>query len=129
MGSVQERANRSVAGSASRSLRCSWSCGSSFRWLSRTLATLSASLLASLIALPLAGCSTPQERAAHRQAEVEQMMAEYGPACSRLGYTPNTDPWRACVLQLNARDDLQRYQMSPGYYGGWHPGYWNGAGW
>lgn len=85
--------------------------------------------LAVLGMLLLAGCSTPQERAARRQAEVEQMMVEYGPACGRLGYTPNTDPWRACVLQLNARNDLQRYQTSPGYYGGWGPGYWNGAGW
>jgi hypothetical protein len=89
--------------------------------------------LAVLGMLLLAGCSTPQERAARRQAEVEveveQMMVEYGPACGRLGYAPNTDPWRACILQLNARDDLQRYQMSPGYYGGWGPGYWNGGGW
>jgi hypothetical protein len=105
MGSVQQRANRSGIGVAT------------------------SSFLASLCILLMAGCSTPQDRAARRQAEVEQMMVEYGPACTRLGYTANTDGWRACVLQLNARGDLQRYQSSPGYYGGWGPGYWNGGGW
>jgi hypothetical protein len=105
MGSVQQRANRSGIGVAT------------------------SSFLASLCIVLIAGCSTPQERAARRQAEVEQMMVEYGPACMRLGYTANTDAWRACVLQLNARGDLQRYQSSPGYYGGWGPGYWNGGGW
>jgi hypothetical protein len=117
MGSVQQRANRSGIGVATSGFLASLS------------ASLSAWLLASLCTLLMAGCSTPQERAARRQAEVEQMMVEYGPACTRLGYTANTDAWRACVLQLNARGDLQRYQSSPGYYGGWGPGYWNGGGW
>jgi hypothetical protein len=82
-----------------------------------------------LVACMLAACSTPQERAARKQAEVEQMMATYGPACQRLGYTPDSDPWRSCVLQLNAQDDL-RYRTSPGYYcNGWGPGYWRGGCW
>jgi len=76
----------------------------------------------------LGGCSTPQQRAARAQADVEQMMAEYGPACARLGYTVQSDPWRRCVLDLGFRDEMQRY----GPYGpgdGWGPGgYWRG-GW
>lgn len=112
MGSVQQSANRIVSVA-----------------LLSLPGFMLAALLSALLAALLAGCSTPQERAVRKQAEVEQMMVEYGPACTRLGYTPATDAWRACVLQLNARDDLQRYQTSPGYYGGWGPGYWNGGGW
>lgn len=50
-------------------------------------------------ALCLLGCATPQDRALAQQAEVERMMAEFGPACERFGYTPNTDPWRDCIVQ------------------------------
>ena len=81
--------------------------------------------------LLLAACATPQEQAARAQAQVEQMMAVYGPACSRLGYARGSDAWRGCVLQLSMKDDLQRYGFDgPGPYGpywgpgGWGPGYW-----
>ena len=109
MGSVQQRANRPFAA-----------------------ATLARLLRTSLLVAPclLGACSTPQERAARKQAEVEQMMVVYGPACQRLGYTPNTDAWRSCVLQLNAQDDLLRYQTSPGYYcDGWGAGYRRAGCW
>lgn len=79
--------------------------------------------------LLLSGCSTPQERAVHKQAEVEQMMVVYGPACSRLGYTANSDPWRHCIIQLSTRDDLQRYGAYPGYYSVWGPEPWHGGWW
>lgn len=114
MGSVQERASLGAVGAGSSNTPTS---------------VLRLIPLFVFLALSVSACSTPQERAARRQAEVEQMMVEYGPACVRLGYTANTDAWRACVLQLNARDDLRRYQTSPGYYEGWGPGYWNGGGW
>ena len=106
MGSVQERANRILA--AGR-------------------APIALAALATLATL--AACTTPQERAVQKQAEVEQMMVIYGPACQRLGYQPQTDAWRSCVLQLNVQDDLQRYQMSSGYCGGWGPGYWRSGCW
>jgi hypothetical protein len=110
MGSVQKRANRILI------------AGTLLRTLSRTVP------LAALAAL--AACTTPQERAARKQAEVEQMMVVYGPACQRLGYTPDSDSWRNCVLQLNAQDDLLRYQMSPSYScNGWGPGYWHRGCW
>jgi hypothetical protein len=78
-----------------------------------------------LLAVATAACSTPQERAAQKQAEMASMMATYGPACSRLGYAVDSDPWRSCILSLSAKDDLQRYGSGPGYY----PGYWRGGYW
>jgi hypothetical protein len=69
----------------------------------------------------LAGCVTPQQRAAQMQAEVERMMAIYGPACARLGYAAGSDTWRNCVLSLDRKDDLQRLELSGAY--GWGPGY------
>jgi hypothetical protein len=81
-----------------------------------------------LLAVLLAGCATPQERAAQKQAEVEQMMQVYGPACSRLGYNAGSDQWRACVLNLNAQDEMQRYGPSS-YYPGYYPGRWRGGWW
>jgi hypothetical protein len=78
-----------------------------------------------LLAVAAAACTTPQERAAQKQAEMANMMAVYGPACSRLGYAVDSDPWRSCILSLSAQDDLQRYGSGPGYY----PGYWRGGYW
>ena len=75
----------------------------------------------------LSGCSTPQERAAAAQADVETMMQIYGPACTRLGYAANTDQWRNCVLHLSAADDIQRYGYPPYYAGG--PRYWGRGRW
>lgn len=66
----------------------------------------------SAIAL-LAACSTPAERSAQMQREVDQMIQLYGPACDKLGYKQNTDPWRDCVLQLNTKDGLDRYYTRP----------------
>ena len=66
-------------------------------------------LIAGLAALALAGCATPEQRAAEMQAEMNQMMFIYGPACAKLGYTANSDQWRNCVLQLSAKEDAERY--------------------
>ena len=62
--------------------------------------------------LGLAGCATPAERAAQWQAEVDTMIAVYGPACEKLGYKPDEDRWRDCVMRLSARDE-RRYSRSP----------------
>ena len=83
-----------------------------------------------LVAIPLValtGCTTPQQRAAQAQAEVEQMMVTYGPACSRLGYANESDQWRTCILNLNARDEMQRYDSS--YYAGYGSGFGRWGGW
>lgn len=79
-------------------------------------------------ALALAGCATPQERAARLQADMERDMMLYGPACQRLGYEARSDPWRACVLQLGTKEEL-RYNYPPAFYGGYYgPGHWRGGG-
>ena len=59
--------------------------------------------------LTLAACTTPQQKAAQMQAEMERDMVVYGPACGKLGYSANSDQWRQCVLQLSAKEDMQRY--------------------
>lgn len=60
-------------------------------------------ILLSLVAL-LAGCATPEQRAAQVEREVNDMIRVYGPACERLGYKTDSDPWRDCILRLNAAD-------------------------
>lgn len=75
-------------------------------------------------ALTLAACATPEERAAQARAEMEGMMAVYGPACERLGYRAEEDRWRDCVLRMAARDDARaRYPMSTTCFG--HRGFYN----
>ena len=91
----------------------------------RRIPSLAAAGALLLLALSTAGCATPQERAAQKQAEMANMMAIYGPACSRLGYAVDSDPWRSCILSLSTKDDMQRYGPGPGYY----PGYWRGGYW
>lgn len=81
-----------------------------------------------LAAMMLAACSTPQERAAYNAQQADQMMVEYGPACQRLGYTVNTDQWRACVLHMNSQAEMRTYLSYPYYYG-YGPGYWHGPYW
>lgn len=83
-------------------------------------------ILVPFVAL-LAACATPQERAARLQAEMEQMMVVYGPACNKLGYSGNSDQWRDCVLRLAAREDAERYGRSS-YYLGYGRGHWGMAG-
>ena len=81
-------------------------------------------------ALLAAGCATPEQRAASMQAEMDRMMRVYGPACARLGFSANSDQWRGCVLQLSAKDDMERYGHHPYYYGGFGRRHWSlGAGW
>jgi hypothetical protein len=61
----------------------------------------------------LAGCATPEQRAEQVAKEVDNMIATYGPACERLGYSRNDDNWRNCVLRLAARDDRRYYASQP----------------
>lgn len=78
------------------------------------------------MALGLAGCSTPMQRAERMQAEMAEAMAIYGPACTRLGYAMDTDQWRDCVLQLSTREEMER--SGPSYYGAWGPRPWRFGG-
>jgi hypothetical protein len=86
--------------------------------------------LVSVLALP--GCATPEQRAAQARAEIEQMMVVYGPACTRLGYAPQSDPWRSCILHLSAKEDAERYGPYPSYphyYADYGLGRWPGGWW
>jgi len=79
-------------------------------------------------ALLLSACATPQERAARKQAEMAEMIAIYGPACDRLGFAQQTDPWRSCIISLSTKDDVQRYGNNA-YGGPWSGRYWGGGYW
>jgi len=70
----------------------------------------------------LLGCATPQEKAMQQQAQMERMMAEYGPACTQLGYAMNSDPWRHCVVQLAEKDGVGRSGVSTSLFGSWGSG-------
>lgn len=63
----------------------------------------------------LAACASPAEQAAQMQRQMDHMIMVYGPACEKLGYAAKTDPWRNCILQLSAKDDLERYRLSAEY--------------
>lgn len=60
----------------------------------------------------LTACVSPAERAARMQAEVEEMIQIYGPACEKLGYKRDDNPWRDCVIRLAAKEE-RRYSTRP----------------
>ena len=66
-----------------------------------------------LLAIIVFGCATPAERAARVQTEVDEMIKVYGPACEKLGFSPDSDKWRDCILRLSARDDYRYYRSPP----------------
>jgi len=81
----------------------------------------------------LSGCISPQERAANEQANMNRMIASYGPACYQLGYPANSDQWRNCVVQLAERNGASRSGVSTSFFGsfgswGRHSGSSVGAG-
>jgi uncharacterized membrane protein YgcG len=77
------------------------------------------SILTAATVVCLLGCSTPQERAAAQQAEMDRMIGEFGPACYQLGYPAQSDQWRNCVVQLAARNGAQRGGVSTSFFGSW----------
>lgn len=62
------------------------------------------------LAVLIAGCATPAENTARMQREVDEMIQTYGPACEKLGYKSDSDPWRDCVLRLSTKDSIERYR-------------------
>lgn len=77
-------------------------------------------------ALVIAGCATPAQRAAEMQAEVDEMIVVYGPACEKLGFRNASDPWRSCILGLNAQKARERYLSTPRMSSCWgHRGFYN----
>lgn len=67
----------------------------------------------------LLGCASPQEKAMKQQAEMDRMIAEYGPACTQLGYPANSDPWRNCIVQLAAKNGAGYGGVSTSIFGSW----------
>ena len=65
-----------------------------------------------LLLAALAGCMTQAERIAAEKAEIDEMIRIYGPACEKLGYAGDSDPWRDCILRLRAHDD-EKYRTRP----------------
>ncbi len=56
------------------------------------------------LGLSVSSCAslTPAERSLKMQQEVDTMIQVYGPACEKLGYKADTDPWRECILKLDS---------------------------
>lgn len=65
-----------------------------------------------LLLAVLAGCMTQAERIAAEKVEIDEMIKIYGPACEKLGYARDADPWRDCILRLRAHDD-EKYRTRP----------------
>lgn len=86
--------------------------------------------LAAAMVICAVGCSTPQERARQQQANMTEMIAEYGPSCSQAGYVRDTDPWRSCIVQLGTRHEAGGgfFTSIFGSWGRWGGGSGAGAG-
>lgn len=71
-----------------------------------------------LVMLAISGCATPEQKAAQAQAEAEaQRQRDYAYSlglerqCDAIGYQRDTDPWRACIMQLHGQAQAQNAQM------------------
>ncbi|HZV98733.1 MAG TPA: hypothetical protein VFF74_07055 [Methylophilaceae bacterium] len=74
----------------------------------------------------LTGCATttPAERSAQMQRQAEEMVQIYGPACDKLGYVKDSNPWRDCVLNLATQENMKLYNRMYNYpVGGPYFGY------
>ena len=55
-------------------------------------------LISLLSALFVSGCATnPQAEQQKASKLMEYKIHVYGPACEKLGFTKDTDPWRECI--------------------------------
>ena len=44
---------------------------------------------------------------------MSRLVQVYGPACQKLGFQADSDPWRNCVLRLSERDTYERRGAYP----------------
>lgn len=72
-------------------------------------------LILSALLVSLAGCATSNlaERSAQMENEVAEMIQVYGPACEKLGFQPDSDAWRDCILKLNTSKTVEKYNSRP----------------
>lgn len=55
-----------------------------------------------LITVVLAGCTTVSDRAVRAEHDIDASIRVQGPACEKLGYQKDSDPWRDCIIRLSA---------------------------
>ena len=81
-------------------------------------------LVAGIACAALAGCISAEQRAANQRAEWERQQAEqqrFDAArraytddlrrqCAAIGYHPDTDPFRQCILQLHSNNQASDAQ-------------------
>ena len=68
------------------------------------------------IAAFLAGCTTVTDDAAQAEREAGRMVQVYGPACEKLGFKRDTDPWRNCLIGLSQKDAVNNFIYHPWMY-------------
>lgn len=91
--------------------------------LTRT-STMHRYLTIALLASLLAACATtPEERRAEAEREAARLKETYGPTCDKLGYQPDSNKWRDCLLQLEDQRLMQQEMLMDRSYWG-YPGYW-----
>lgn len=77
-----------------------------------------------LITSLLAACATtPEEERANAEREANRLKQTHGQTCENLGYQPETNKWRDCLLELENQRLIQQQMMMdrmnwyyPGYY-------------
>ena len=76
-----------------------------------------------IISLLTACATTPEEERANAEREANRLKQTYGQTCESLGYQPETNKWRDCLLELENQRLMQQQMMMdrmnwyyPGYY-------------
>lgn len=71
-------------------------------------------LLIAILIAPVLGCISAEQQQANREAEAarqEQARIEYAASlkrqCDAIGYRPDTDQWRECILRLHQQAQAQ----------------------
>lgn len=79
-------------------------------------------LLGLLTALLAACATTPEEARAYAEREANRLKAAHGQTCEKLGYKPETNEWRDCLLDLENQRIMQQQMLMDRSY--WHfPGF------
>lgn len=69
-----------------------------------------------LVSALLAACATtPEQQRAYAEREANRLRQAHGQTCENLGYQPETDKWRDCLLQRESQRLMQQNYWYPGY--------------
>ena len=66
-----------------------------------------------VLVLFVAACATQAERAAQVQRDVDDMIKVYGPGCEKLGFKPDSDPWRISALRRSHPYEEPAFDVYP----------------